>query len=192
MEGNDLRGLLNQILNNYVPRTKINKFIKLLEEYQCNTSDLTLFEDQKEKETPSHKIPLEKLKQRLSSDVPSEDKAKDEDIKDIKDLETTLYNCDHYEKKIRQHEITGKKYYHRFGYYLSQLKLFLAIEDHSQKEINIFIQERYHIKVSTINKYIRFSGLCDKYEILLDCDLSYREIMNNIPEIEELLSDGSR
>ena len=178
----EIQKLLNDILNNCIPKCKLKKFTHLLTEYNFNPDDFTYIYQKKE---TSHKLPLDYLKERLFS----EKKEQDIQIEDDNDLsiDNTLKQCDHYEKKIRQHEITGKKYYYYFGLYLYRIKIFMNIEGHSLKYINSFIEGRYTIKISTINKYIRFNKICDKYPKLLICDLTYKEIMNNIPELEKLL-----
>ena len=170
----------NTIINEFIPKTKVNKFVELLEKYKYDTNGLVFYVI----ESNNHKIPIEKLKERLFS------KKNEVQIEDTElTFKNTLEQCDRYEKKIR---LKGKEYYYCFGLYLSRLKYLMSLDDYSLKEINIFIEERYHIKISTINKYIRFNELCNKYSQLLNCDLSFRDVMQNITEIEKLLTHVSK
>ena len=59
--------LLQIILNEYIPKNKINKFNNLISEY--GFKNLTYFNNEKEIKINNKKIPLDILKQRLNSKI---------------------------------------------------------------------------------------------------------------------------
>ena len=59
--------LLQIILNEYIPKNKINKFSKLISEYGFN--NLTYYNEEKQSKTNPLKIPIDILKQRLYNKI---------------------------------------------------------------------------------------------------------------------------
>ena len=207
--------LLQIILNEYIPKNKINKFSKLISEYGFN--NLTYYNEEKQSKIDHYKIPIDILKQRLhnkiseveeqtrleaglllsaeqtrlsdeSSELRSEPKVEEVDVNSI-DQDTLLNKCDVFINKIKNTNKRNKHYYYYFGYYLQRFKNIYVI-DHSIEDFNKFIEERYNMKKSKLYSYIQFFKLCQEYQILLTCDLTFTEIINNGINIKFLLNSS--
>ena len=207
--------LLQIILNEYIPKNKINKFSKLISEYGFN--NLTYYNEEKQSKTNPLKIPIDILKQRLynkiseveeqtrleaglllsaeqtrlsdeSSELRSEPKVEEVDVNSI-DQDTLLNKCDVFINKIKNTNKRNKHYYYYFGYYLQRFKNIYVI-DHSIEDFNKFIEERYEMKKSKLYSYIQFFKLCQEYQILLTCNLTFTEIINNGINIKFLLNSS--
>ena len=207
--------LLQIILNEYIPKNKINKFSKLISEYGFN--NLTYYNEEKQSKIDHYKIPIDILKQRLhnkiseveeqtrleaglllsaeqtrlsdeSSELRSEPKVEEVDVNSI-DQDTLLNKCDVFINKIKNTNKRNKHYYYYFGYYLQRFKNIYVI-DHSIEDFNKFIEERYEMKKSKLYSYIQFFKLCQEYQILLTCNLTFTEIINNGINIKFLLNSS--
>ena len=207
--------LLQIILNEYIPKNKINKFSKLISEYGFN--NLTYYNEEKQSKIDHYKIPIDILKQRLhnkiseveeqtrleaglllsaeqtrlsdeSSELRSEPKVEEVDVNSI-DQDTLLNKCDVFINKIKNTNKRNKHYYYYFGYYLQRFKNIYVI-DHSIEDFNKFIEERYNMKKSKLYSYIQFFKLCQEYQILLTCNLTFTEIINNGINIKFLLNSS--
>ena len=174
--------LLQIILNDYIPKNKINKFIDLISEY--GFKNLTYFTDEKEIKINNNKIPLDILK-KLNTKIKEIEDPKIEE-EDSKDKNILLNKCDEFFNKIDFLKKRNKYYYYYFGCYLKKFKDIYILE-HSIEEFNNFIKERYEIKLTKLYNYIKFYNLCNEYKILLNCDLTFTEIINNYSEIKKLL-----
>ena len=91
--------------------------------------------------------------------------------------------------KIKNTNKRNKHYYYYFGYYLQRFKNIYVI-DHSIEDFNKFIEERYEMKKSKLYSYIQFFKLCQEYQILLTCNLTFTEIINNGININFLLKSS--
>ena len=182
-----MKELLQIILNEYIPKNKINKFNNLISEY--GFKNLTYFNEEKEIEINNYKIPLDILKQRLNSKIKEVEEPKVEEI-DSTNKNILLNKCDEFFKKIDFLKKRNKYYYYYyFGFYLQRLKN-IFILDYSVEYFNNFIEERYEMKTSKLYSYIRFYNLCQEYNFLLTCDLTFTDIRDNINNIKFLLSKG--
>ena len=218
--------LLQIILNEYIPKNKINKFSKLISEYGFN--NLTYYNEEKQSKTNPLKIPIDILKQRLYNKISeveeqthleaglllsAEPKVEEVDsdqstdyvlwqlpkadsdrrsaalCADSSDQDTLLNKCDVFINKIKNTNKRNKHYYYYFGYYLQRFKNIYVI-DHSIEDFNKFIEERYNMKKSKLYSYIQFFKLCQEYQILLTCDLTFTEIINNGINIKFLLNSS--
>ena len=194
--------LLQIILNEYIPKNKINKFSKLISEYGFN--NLTYYNEEKQSKTNPLKIPLDILKQRLYNKISEVEEPKVEEVDsdqrtyyvlwqlpkaDSSDQDTLLNKCDVFINKIKNTNKRNKHYYYYFGYYLQRFKKIYVI-DHSIEDFNKFIEERYEMKKSKLYSYIQFFKLCQKYQILLTCNLTFTEIINNGINIKFLLNSS--
>ena len=194
--------LLQIILNEYIPKNKINKFSKLISEYGFN--NLTYYNEEKQSKTNPLKIPLDILKQRLYNKISEVEEPKVEEVDsdqrtdyvlwqlpkaDSSDQDTLLNKCDVFINKIKNTNKRNKHYYYYFGYYLQRFKNIYVI-DHSIEDFNKFIEERYEMKKSKLYSYIQFFKLCQEYQILLTCNLSFTEIINNGINIKFLLNSS--
>ena len=47
------------------------------------------------------------------------------------------------------------------------------------------------MKLSKLYSFIRFYNFCNEYKFLLNCDLTFTEIINNYAEIKKLLETES-
>ena len=183
--------LLQIILNEYIPKNKINKFSKLISEYGFN--NLTYYNEEKQSKTNPLKIPIDILKQRLYNKISEVEEPKVEEVDsdqrtdyvlwqlpkaDSSDQDTLLNKCDVFINKIKNTNKRNKHYYYYFGYYLQRFKNIYVI-DHSIEDFNKFIEERYEMKKSKLYSYIQFFKLCQEYQILLTCNLTFTEIINN-------------
>ena len=178
--------LLQIILNEYIPKNKINKFSKLISEYGFN--NLTYYNEEKQSKMNYYKIPLDILKQRLYNKIREVEEPKVEEV-DSSDQDTLLNKCDVFINKIKNTNKRNKHYYYYFGYYLLRFKNIYVI-DHSIEDFNKFIEERYNMKKSKLYSYIQFFKLCQEYQILLTCDLTFTEIINNGININFLLNSS--
>ena len=180
--------LLQIILNEYIPKNKINKFSKLISEYGFN--NLTYYNEEKQSKTNPLKIPIDILKQRLYNKISEveEPKVEEVDVNSI-DQDTLLNKCDVFINKIKNTNKRNKHYYYYFGYYLQRFKNIYVI-DHSIEDFNKFIEERYEMKKSKLYSYIQFFKLCQEYQILLTCNLTFTEIINNGINIKFLLNSS--
>ena len=194
--------LLQIILNEYIPKNKINKFSKLISEYGFN--NLTYYNEEKQSKTNPLKIPIDILKQRLYNKISEVEEPKVEEVDsdqrtdyvlwqlpkaDSSDQDTLLNKCDVFINKIKNTNKRNKHYYYYFGYYLQRFKNIYVI-DHSIEDFNKFIEERYNMKKSKLYSYIQFFKLCQEYQILLTCDLTFTEIINNGINIKFLLNSS--
>ena len=194
--------LLQIILNEYIPKNKINKFSKLISEYGFN--NLTYYNEEKQSKTNPLKIPIDILKQRLYNKISEVEEPKVEEVDsdqrtdyvlwqlpkaDSSDQDTLLNKCDVFINKIKNTNKRNKHYYYYFGYYLQRFKNIYVI-DHSIEDFNKFIEERYEMKKSKLYSYIQFFKLCQEYQILLTCDLTFTEIINNGINIKFLLNSS--
>ena len=178
--------LLQIILNEYIPKNKINKFSKLISEYGFN--NLTYYNEEKQSKTNPLKIPIDILKQRLYNKISEVEEPKVEEV-DSSDQDTLLNKCDVFINKIKNTNKRNKHYYYYFGYYLQRFKNIYVI-DHSIDDFNKFIEERYNMKKSKLYSYIQFFKLCQEYQILLTCNLTFTEIINNGINIKFLLNSS--
>ena len=178
--------LLLIILNEYIPKNKINKFSKLISEYGFN--NLTYYNEEKQSKTNPLKIPIDILKQRLYNKISEVEEPKVEEV-DSSDQDTLLNKCDVFINKIKNTNKRNKHYYYYFGYYLQRFKNIYVI-DHSIEDFNKFIEERYNMKKSKLYSYIQFFKLCQEYQILLTCNLTFTEIINNGINIKFLLNSS--
>ena len=178
--------LLQIILNEYIPKNKINKFSKLISEYGFN--NLTYYNEEKQSKTNPLKIPIDILKQRLYNKISEVEEPKVEEV-DSSDQDTLLNKCDVFINKIKNTNKRNKHYYYYFGYYLQRFKNIYVI-DHSIEDFNKFIEERYEMKKSKLYSYIQFFKLCQEYQILLTCNLTFTEIINNGINIKLLLNSS--
>ena len=178
--------LLQIILNEYIPKNKINKFSKLISEYGFN--NLTYYNEEKQSKTNPLKIPIDILKQRLYNKISEVEEPKVEEV-DSSDQNTLLNKCDVFINKIKNTNKRNKHYYYYFGYYLQRFKNIYVI-DHSIEDFNKFIEERYEMKKSKLYSYIQFFKLCQEYQILLTCNLTFTEIINNGINIKFLLNSS--
>ena len=178
--------LLQIILNEYIPKNKINKFSKLISEYGFN--NLTYYNEEKQSKTNPLKIPIDILKQRLYNKISEVEEPKVEEV-DSSDQDTLLNKCDVFINKIKNTNKRNKHYYYYFGYYLQRFKNIYVI-DHSIEDFNKFIEERYEMKKSKLYSYIQFFKLCQEYQILLTCNLTFTEIINNGINIKFLLNSS--
>ena len=178
--------LLQIILNEYIPKNKINKFSKLISEYGFN--NLTYYNEEKQSKTNPLKIPIDILKQRLYNKISEVEEPKVEEV-DSSDQDTLLNKCDVFINKIKNTNKRNKHYYYYFGYYLQRFKNIYVI-DHSIEDFNKFIEERYNMKKSKLYSYIQFFKLCQEYQILLTCNLTFTEIINNGINIKFLLNSS--
>ena len=150
--------LLQIILNEYIPKNKINKFSKLISEYGFN--NLTYYNEEKQSKTNPLKIPIDILKQRLYNKISEVEEPKVEEVdsdqrtdyvlwqlpkSDSSDQDTLLNKCDVFINKIKNTNKRNKHYYYYFGYYLQRFKNIYVI-DHSIEDFNKFIEERYEMK----------------------------------------------
>ena len=174
--------LLQIILNEYIPKNKINKFCKLTSEYGFN--NLTYYREEKEVRNKNIDI----LKQKLFSKIKEVEEPKVEEV-DSADDKTLLNKCDQFIDKINNIDKKNKHYYFYFGYYLQRFKNIYVI-DLSVEDFNKFIEERYNMKKSKLYSYIQFYKLCQEYEILLTCNLTFTEIINNGTNIIFLLNSS--
>ena len=194
--------LLQIILNEYIPKNKINKFSKLISEYGFN--NLTYYNEEKQSKTNPLKIPIDILKQRLYNKISEVEEPKVEEVDsdqrtdyvlwqlpkaDSSDQDTLLNKCDVFINKIKNTNKRNKHYYYYFGYYLQRFKNIYVI-DHSIDDFNKFIEERYEMKKSKLYSYIQFFKLCQEYQILLTCNLTFTEIINNGINIKFLLNSS--
>ena len=194
--------LLQIILNEYIPKHKINKFSKLISEYGFN--NLTYYNEEKQSKTNPLKIPIDILKQRLYNKISEVEEPKVEEVDsdqrtdyvlwqlpkaDSSDQDTLLNKCDVFINKIKNTNKRNKHYYYYFGYYLQRFKNIYVI-DHSIEDFNKFIEERYEMKKSKLYSYIQFFKLCQEYQILLTCNLTFTEIINNGINIKFLLNSS--
>ena len=194
--------LLQIILNEYIPKNKINKFSKLISEYGFN--NLTYYNEEKQSKMDYYKIPLDILKQRLYNKISEVEEPNVEEVDsdqrtdyvlwqlpkaDSSDQDTLLNKCDVFINKIKNTNKRNKHYYYYFGYYLQRFKNIYVI-DHSIEDFNKFIEERYEMKKSKLYSYIQFFKLCQEYQILLTCDLTFTEIINNGINIKFLLNSS--
>ena len=138
--------LLQIILNEYIPKNKINKFSKLISEYGFN--NLTYYNEEKQSKTNPLKIPIDILKQRLYNKISEVEEPKVEEA-DSSDQDTLLNKCDVFINKIKNTNKRNKHYYYYFGYYLQRFKNIYVI-DHSIEDFNKFIEERYNMKKSKL------------------------------------------
>ena len=194
--------LLQIILNEYIPKNKINKFSKLISEYGFN--NLTYYNEEKQSKTNPLKIPIDILKQRLYNKISEVEEPKVEEVDsdqrtdyvlwqlpkaDSSDQDTLLNKCDVFINKIKNTNKRNKHYFYYFGYYLQRFKNIYVI-DHSIEDFNKFIEERYNMKKSKLYSYIQFFKLCQEYQILLTCNLTFTEIINNGINIKFLLNSS--
>ena len=194
--------LLQIILNEYIPKNKINKFSKLISEYGFN--NLTYYNEEKQSKINPLKIPIDILKQRLYNKISEVEEPKVEEVDsdqridyvlwqlpkaDSSDQDTLLNKCDVFINKIKNTNKRNKHYYYYFGYYLQRFKNIYVI-DHSIEDFNKFIEERYEMKKSKLYSYIQFFKLCQEYQILLTCNLTFTEIINNGINIKFLLNSS--
>ena len=194
--------LLQIILNEYIPKNKINKFSKLISEYGFN--NLTYYNEEKQSKTNPLKIPIDILKQRLYNKISEVEEPKVEEVDsdqrtdyvlwqlpkaDSSDQDTLLNKCDVFINKIKNTNKRNKHYYYYFGYYLQRFKNIYVI-DHSIEDFNKFIEERYNMNKSKLYSYIQFFKLCQEYQILLTCNLTFTEIINNGINIKFLLNSS--
>ena len=194
--------LLQIILNEYIPKNKINKFSKLISEYGFN--NLTYYNEEKQSKTNPLKIPIDILKQRLYNKISEVEEPKVEEVDsdqrtdyvlwqlpkaDSSDQDTLLNKCDVFINKIKNTNKRNKHNYYYFGYYLQRFKNIYVI-DHSIEDFNKFIEERYNMKKSKLYSYIQFFKLCQEYQILLTCNLTFTEIINNGINIKFLLNSS--
>ena len=194
--------LLQIILNEYIPKNKINKFSKLISEYGFN--NLTYYNEEKQSKTNPLKIPIDILKQRLYNKISEVEEPKVEEVDsdqrtdyvlwqlpkaDSSDQDALLNKCDVFINKIKNTNKRNKHYYYYFGYYLQRFKNIYVI-DHSIEDFNKFIEERYNMKKSKLYSYIQFFKLCQEYQILLTCNLTFTEIINNGINIKFLLNSS--
>ena len=206
-----MENLLQIILNEYIPKYKINKFSELVGEYGFN--NLTYYNEEKQLKMDYYKIPIDILKQRLYNKISEVEEPKVEEVDsdqrtdyvlwqlpkadtdrrsaalraDSIDQNTLLIKCDEFISKINNMNKRNKHYYYYFGYYLQRFKNIYVI-DHSIEDLNKFIEERYNMRKSKLYSYIQFFKLCQEYKILLNCDLSFTEIINNGTNIKFLLN----
>ena len=109
--------LLQIILNEYIPKNKINKFSKLISEYGFN--NLTYYNEEKQSKTNPLKIPIDILKQRLYNKISEVEEPKVEEVDsdqrtdyvlwqlpkaDSSDQDTLLNKCDVFINKIKKYE----------------------------------------------------------------------------------------
>ena len=193
--------LLQIILNEYIPKNKINKFSKLISEYGFN--NLTYYNEEKQSKTNPLKIPIDILKQRLYNKISEVEEPKVEEVDsdqrtdyvlwqlpkaDSSDQDTLLNKCDVFINKIKNTNKRNKHYYYYFGYYLQRFKNIYVI-DHSIEDFNKFIEERYNMK--KVNFIVTYNFLiCQEYQILLTCNLTFTEIINNGINIKFLLNSS--
>lgn len=195
--------VLNKILINFIPKTKLNQFKDLILENDIDIEKLywssatgSPLEPLENGSGPlpfpkpnRQKLSIEEIRKRLKNKMnhPSEEQPRFEII-NTSDKEEVLKSCDSIAKKIIYEDKKNKVYYYHFGKNLSLLKEHYCLKAVGIKPLPFhnFIEDRYKIKLSTIFKYLKFYNLCEKYDCLLDCDLSFSEIMNNVPEILSL------
>ena len=91
--------LLQIILNEYIPKNKINKFSKLISEYGFN--NLTYYNEEKQSKTNPLKIPIDILKQRLYNKISEVEEPKVEEV-DSSHQDTLLNKCDVFINKIKK------------------------------------------------------------------------------------------
>ena len=171
---------------NIFQKNKINKFSKLISEYGFN--NLTYYNEEKQSKTNPLKIPIDILKQRLYNKISEVEEPKAEEV-DSSDQDTLLNKCDVFINKIKNTNKRNKHYHYYFGYYLQRFKNIYVI-DHSIEDFNKFIEERYNMKKSKLYSYIQFFKLCQEYQILLTCNLTFTEIINNGINIKFLLNSS--
>lgn len=56
-----------------------------------------------------------------------------------------------------------------------------------EKVFLAYAKQTFDRTKTIINDYIRFYIICNTYTVLIRCNLSYREIMKNLPEIRDIL-----
>ena len=135
-----------------------------------------------------YKIPLDILKQRLYNKISEVEEPNVEEVDSI-DQNTLLNKCDEFISKINNMNKRNKHYYYYFGYYLQRFKN-IYVKDHSIEDFNKFIEERYNMKKSKLYSYLQlqFFKLCQEYQILLTCNLTFTEIINKGTNIKFLLN----
>ena len=178
----DTKKLLNDILNECIPKNKISKFYAVIDRYKLNSNDYVYkCGDILERKKPNGKIPIDELEQKISLPYVEFKFDLEEELKSVK---KNIEKCDTIAWKITFDKKRNKIYYYYFGSYLEMLK---EEKLKTSKEFIDFVSERYQMKKSTIYKYIQFAKLCDFKKELVTCDLTFDQIMKNIPEIESIL-----
>ena len=181
----DTKKLLNDILNECIPKNKISKFYAVIDRYKLNSNDYDYIykcgDNQEPNRSSSGKIPIDELKQKISLPYVEFKFDLEEELKSVK---KNIEKCDSLAKKITFDKKRNKIYYYYFGSYLEMLK---DEKLKTTKEFIEFVSERYQMKKSTIYKYIKFAQLCDSKKEIVTCDLTFDQIMKNIPEIESIL-----
>ena len=178
----DTKKLLNDILNECIPKNKISKFYTVIDRYKLNSNDYVYKcgDILERKEPTSGKIPIDELRRKLFSTYVDYQF----NLEELKGVTKIIEKCDSLAKKITFDKKRNKIYYYYFGSYLEMLK---DEELKTSKELIDFVSERYQMKKSTIYKYIQFAKLCDFKKEIVMCDLTFDQIMKNIPEIESIL-----
>lgn len=185
MENNFLK-LLQTILNDFIPKNKVDCFLELMNEYGLKSSSFKYFIAEQEPKSNRHKIPIDELRKRLFSNLTYVETPKLV-INNPTDEKEIITKCDAIVNKILYVNKKNKKYYYHLGKYLSLLKSHFVLKD-TIDNFNMFIDERYKIKLSTLHKYMKFCVLCESFPELYYCDLAFTDIMENVPEIKKILS----
>jgi cellulose biosynthesis protein BcsQ len=183
-----LSNFLNEV-KEFIPDDKLNKFNKCITKFekdnniqlniQWNARDIAAIIVKKAKKVP---VDLEKrLNETFAVGSVKFDINEESSDEEIVDTCMKIFNhLDDIEKR-------NKGFYYNLGYLLSILKS----RYNNEKEFLAYAKEKFNRSKTIITDYIRFYTICIKYTKLMNCNLSYREIMRNLPEIREILSDAS-
>jgi len=174
--------LLQTILNDYIPKNKVKSFLELMNENGFKSSSFKYFIDE---EPNKHKISIVELRKRLFSRIVKVEEPNFNLEIDITNEKEIIDKCDSIVDKILYDNKKNKRYYFHLGKYLSLLKSHFILSD-TIDNFNNFIDDRYKIKLSTLHKYMKFYILCDQFKDLIFCDLSFTDIMDNVPEIKKI------
>ena len=84
-----------------------------------------------------------------------------------------------------------KQYYFKMGMLLFFIRRYNDnISKSTDKQFTTYIQRNIgDISGSTIKRYILFYKICDRYNTLITCDLTYLEIINNYKTIEAIITN---
>ena len=186
MDTKKLLNILNDILNECIPKNKKSKFYAVIDRYKLNSNDyvynynIKCGDNGDNQEPTSGKIPIDELRRKLFSTYVDYQF----NLEELKGVTKIIEKCDSLAKKITFDKKRNKIYHYYFGSYLEMLK---DEELKTSKEFIDFVSERYQMKKSTIYKYIQFAKLCDFKKEIVTCDLTFDQIIKNIPEIESIL-----
>lgn len=181
-----LSSFLNEI-KDYISMDKINKFRKTIIQFEKeNNVKLSIQWDEAITSTGAEiivktkKVPKD-LEKRLYELLDVEEvKFKINEENSDEEIVETCMKIFNYLEDIGKR---NKGYYFNLGYLLSILKS----RSNTEKEFLAYAKEKFNRSKTIINDYIRFYIICNSYSILMSCNLSYREIMKNLPEIKTII-----